>query len=42
MKSEGIVKKVYVSKIVGLNNRVNPLGRYKDRVKKYMLEVRCY
>ncbi len=38
MKSEEFVKKVYVSETVGPNSKGRPLGRWKDRVKKYMCE----
>ncbi len=32
------VKNVYVSEIEGPSRRGRPLGRWKDRVKKYMSE----
>ncbi len=38
MKSEEFVKKVYLSKSVGPNNRGRPLEKWKDRVKDYMCE----
>ncbi len=40
MKSEGIVKKVYVSEIEGHSRRGRPLGRWEDRVKEYMGDER--
>ncbi len=38
---ESLVKKVYVSEVVGPNSRGRSLGRWKDMVKEYMCE-RCY
>ncbi len=36
MKSEGFMKKVYVSEIKGPSRRGRPLGKWNDRLKKYM------
>ncbi len=38
MKSEEFVKENSVSEIVGPNSREKTLGRWKDRVKEYMIE----
>ncbi len=38
MGSEELVKKVYVSEIVGPNSRGRPPVRWRDRVKEYMCE----
>ncbi len=42
MKSEEFVKNVYVSEIEGPSRRGRPLGRWKDRVKEYISEKKCY
>ncbi len=39
MEIEEFVRKVHVSEIMDPNSRGRPLGRWKDRVKKYMCEV---
>ncbi len=39
MKSEELVKEVYVREIVGPNSRGRLLGRWKDRVMEYMKGV---
>ncbi len=36
MKSEELMKKVYVSETVDPNSRGRQLGRWKDRIKEYM------
>ncbi len=38
MGSEELVKKVYMSESVGLNNRRWPPERWRDKVKEYMCE----
>ncbi len=38
MRSEEFLKKVYVTENVGPNSGGRPLGRWKDKVKKYMCE----
>ena len=38
MKNEEFVKKVYMSKLEGVNRRGRPLGRWKDRVKENLNE----
>ncbi len=38
MRSEGFVKKVYVSEIEGQSRRRRPHGGWKDRIKEYMSE----
>ncbi len=41
MNTEDFAKKVYVSEIEGPNRRGRPLGRWKDRVKEYVLPTRA-
>ncbi len=36
MKNEEFVKKVYMSSVEGSSRRGRPLGRWENRVKKYM------
>ncbi len=38
MRNEEFVRKVHVSESMGPNSRGRPLGRWRDRVKEYMLE----
>lgn len=38
IKSEELVKEVYVSETVGPSSRGRPLGSWKNRVKEYMCE----
>ncbi len=38
MENEKYVQKVYLSSAEGPNRRGRPLGRWDDRVKKYMSE----
>lgn len=37
-----MLRKVYISEIVGPTNRGRPLGGLKDRVKEYVRERRYY
>ncbi len=38
MGNEEFVKKVYLGSVEGMNRKGRPLGRWKDRVKKYVSE----
>ncbi len=38
MENEEFVKKVYLSSVEGPNRKGRPIGRWEDRVKKYMSE----
>ncbi len=38
MGNEEFVKRVYLSSVERTNRRGKPLGRWKDRVKKYVSE----
>ncbi len=38
MENEEFVKKVYLSNVEGPSRKEGPLGRWKDRMKKYLSE----
>ncbi len=35
---EGLLQKVYLGSVEGMNRRRRPLGRWKDRLKEYVSE----